>query len=339
MEFECLSDDVLLHIFSFLEDGLFLLDVVPLVCKRWHRLAREPDAWRGVEVKEEDLYNYDDHDMARLVLHAPFLRHAIRYSFPEGSAASEALRRSGVVAREFHCCCVGMDHDFRDDRTAVLDLLYRSRHYCRRVSVSVTGPGGEDTSDSQGRSALQVLASLRALEDLDLYNCSNGMFPYAGELAAGLPRLRYLGFFMDVFPEALMADLIRGSSATLRALVLFGIESLAPSVEESLSRCTELADLRIWEGCLSQVCRCWLPSLRRLSVTFTVDGEDDDDALDNAALFGSILDRCTRLPDSLRKITVKALGNTGNGRLFREKCERLVSSFQRRRPRVAVCVP
>lgn len=137
-----------------------------------------------------------------------------------------------------------------------------------------------------------------------------------------------------------MADLIRGSSATLRELVFHTIEPLPPSVEDSLSLCTGLRELRIREGCLDQVCRCSLPSLETLSVTFAADGRCRvvADALGYADLVASILDRCAGLSRSLRTLRVQAAGSTGHEVVFHERCERLVSAFQRRRPHVRVGV-
>lgn len=48
-----LPDELLLRILGYLDDGRALLDVVPLVCKRWHRVSREREAWASVVIRVE----------------------------------------------------------------------------------------------------------------------------------------------------------------------------------------------------------------------------------------------------------------------------------------------
>lgn len=62
---EDLPDEMLLRVFS-LPDGLTLLDSIPLVCKRWRRVACDPLAWSNVEVDWSWRL-----DQASMVLHAP----------------------------------------------------------------------------------------------------------------------------------------------------------------------------------------------------------------------------------------------------------------------------
>ncbi|KAJ1528916.1 hypothetical protein ONE63_007285 [Megalurothrips usitatus] len=57
---------------SLVEDGMTLLDSVPLVCRRWRRLSREPAAWADVDIHVGLIHPPDD--AARLLLHAPTLR-------------------------------------------------------------------------------------------------------------------------------------------------------------------------------------------------------------------------------------------------------------------------
>jgi hypothetical protein len=64
-----LPDELLLMILGHVQDPLTLLDNVPLVCRRWQKLAREPHAWAAVCV--EGVFTLDK---ARVVLHAPHLR-------------------------------------------------------------------------------------------------------------------------------------------------------------------------------------------------------------------------------------------------------------------------
>ena len=57
-----LPDEVLVLVFSYVADGLSLLDAVPLVCKRWLQLSRDPRAWAGVRVRDSLQADDDDTD-------------------------------------------------------------------------------------------------------------------------------------------------------------------------------------------------------------------------------------------------------------------------------------
>ena len=48
---DSLPDGLLLRVLSHVADGPMLLDVLPLVCRRWQRLCRHPDAWAEVDVE------------------------------------------------------------------------------------------------------------------------------------------------------------------------------------------------------------------------------------------------------------------------------------------------
>ncbi|KAJ1519756.1 hypothetical protein ONE63_005012 [Megalurothrips usitatus] len=67
-----LPPELLVHILSFVTDGRTLLDAVPLVCRRWHRLgvSRDSAAWRGARL----CCTPGDVDAARVLLHAPALQ-------------------------------------------------------------------------------------------------------------------------------------------------------------------------------------------------------------------------------------------------------------------------
>lgn len=73
---ESLPDEVLLMVLGGITDAFTLLDAVPLVCRRWHRLSRHPEAWASasVKVQMDDEYHRVKRDDARLLLHAPALR-------------------------------------------------------------------------------------------------------------------------------------------------------------------------------------------------------------------------------------------------------------------------
>lgn len=66
---ERLPDELLVMVLSEVRDAATLLDAVPLVCRRWRRLA--PLCWDGVPVRLECRDNMTTVKDARLLLRAP----------------------------------------------------------------------------------------------------------------------------------------------------------------------------------------------------------------------------------------------------------------------------
>lgn len=82
----------------------------------------------------------------------------------------------------------------RPARAALLDMLWRSRHCVREVSSLQLDKADEAAAgplrDAEGRSPLAVLAGLRRVRSLAL--TVHHDYPYARQLAAGLPGLQHL---------------------------------------------------------------------------------------------------------------------------------------------------
>lgn len=134
---DALPDELLLRILSMVEDGRTLLQSVPLVCKRWHALHLEPEAWAGVRFEEYP----DDDDRARadaalLLARAPYMHCLSTYALGDARMFA-ALRRGGLVVREFRTSSVRLYEATAEDRGAILDLLYRSRHTLRVAEVEL----------------------------------------------------------------------------------------------------------------------------------------------------------------------------------------------------------
>ncbi|XP_034243254.1 uncharacterized protein LOC117646425 isoform X3 [Thrips palmi] len=396
---ETLPDSLVVRILSKVGDGLMLLDVLPLVCRRWQQLCRDPEAWAEVDVvwtgKEEggsvgsegsadSAAKLSDVDVMRLLLRAPAVRElCIDWSY-EGRQEKvlSALRRGRVVARDTFQVDkkVWMDA-CHANRVALLDTLWRSRGCVRMASVSLyleeelddvdsdseeeevvtsapeptfTGP----LVDSQGHTALQVLASLQRLGCLDLDASST--YPYAGELKAGLPNLRFLlmneGDLLDgVLPEQLALDLIRG--APRLRMLSFGSDygrpaepmlelvgadrdyshAVTPALLESVSLCSELRFLSGPDELAAVV--GGLPLLEVLSIGVHPKTEDDD----AAAIVGRVLARCAAAPAPLKTVSVYVLdvfvdAHEDDELLQRQKaeCERHVKLFKTAKPEAAV---
>lgn len=173
MAMDALPDELLLAIFSRIEDGLTLLDAVPLVSRRWLRVSHDVDAWAGVQVNVRDPLADDASPAgpspslgtARVLLHAPQVRsvmwHAASqvglgsqpHAVAEHRAVLSALRRSRTVVREFHFQCSTTPwNKFAGRNCALLGLLMRNRDHLRALTMVLPQGAGPTTkvSDAKG---------------------------------------------------------------------------------------------------------------------------------------------------------------------------------------------
>ncbi|XP_034248240.1 uncharacterized protein LOC117649481 isoform X2 [Thrips palmi] len=174
---DSLPTELLLEVFSWLQDGETLLDGVALVCKRWHALSRDPQAWRGVRVEfgmwcwrwrgtERAKREKAAMDKARVVLHAPVLRFlgwswnylGQHINVPQAMALS-AVRRSRAAIRE-----ILMDGAsfMADPAWAVFyGLLWRNREHLTTLGLETPQEWVEDEEEEDMFDAV-------ALEECDL---------------------------------------------------------------------------------------------------------------------------------------------------------------------------
>jgi hypothetical protein len=127
-----LPDELMLMILGHVDEADTLLDAVPLVCKRWLELSRDPRAWAAVSVVECGTL-----EKARAVLRAPHLRRLkISFLSEEGyqptnhSRMRSALRRSRFTVREL--LVSGDVH-----HPTLLALLWRSKKQLRELSMDL----------------------------------------------------------------------------------------------------------------------------------------------------------------------------------------------------------
>lgn len=220
-----MPDELLLLILGRVADGRVLLCAVPLVCKRWRRLSRDPRVWRRVEVSlggcdygpegddDEDTHG-DLLEAARVLLHAPLLR-SISFDWIdycngpwscdfEKRVTVSALKRCKASVSEFHFpepdydtgSGIGRINDplesfDESDRALVLGFILKHRNEVRvltlgRLLLVNSWPWGGPLRNLP----CAALAKLRRLEQLTLHVDSD--ICYGGELASGLPALRRL---------------------------------------------------------------------------------------------------------------------------------------------------
>ncbi|XP_034240681.1 uncharacterized protein LOC117644960 [Thrips palmi] len=255
MSMEALSDEVMLRIFAPLS-GTALLDVVPLVCKRWQKLSRDPRAWEGVAVWGREYCRTEAEKEtppvdARVLLHAPAVRRINIGSQWDRWMVSAFTRSKAVVLHKLYFDAIGWKILPRAARVALLDMLWRSRDCVREVHSLQFDKGDEAAAaggplrDSEGRSPLAILAQLKRLHALGL-DMDEG-YPYARELAAGFPELRELQvntYRAAKLPELLTVDLLTAVAPTLRDVDLHGDLPPPPVMLKALSKCKSLRQVR-----------------------------------------------------------------------------------------------
>ncbi|XP_034232526.1 uncharacterized protein LOC117640275 [Thrips palmi] len=175
-----LPDELWVRVFSFLDDAATLLDVVPLVCRRWRDLAGCPGSWANVSViRNVDWFKVPDPDL-RVLLHAPGLRcldlHCTGRTCGDGSNAGRwledhwlvsALRRSrAVVRQELRLSGYFWSNLPRSGRRAVAEMVGRSAPLLRRLHVTLSEEDrnepepldcGEDMTDDEIFALLDTL--------------------------------------------------------------------------------------------------------------------------------------------------------------------------------------
>ncbi|XP_034248049.1 uncharacterized protein LOC117649402 [Thrips palmi] len=190
---DSLPNELLLEVFSRLEDGEALLDGVALVCKRWHALSRDPQAWRGVRVEfgmldwhwrgdsRAERVKREKAAMAkvRVMLHAPVLRYlgwswdcpGPHINVPQAITLS-AVRRSRAAIREIYMGGVSF---MADPAWAVFyGLLWRNREHLTSLSVETPQEWEEDEEEEDMVDAAEAADDDVALDpDLALENDQN----------------------------------------------------------------------------------------------------------------------------------------------------------------------
>ncbi|XP_034230064.1 uncharacterized protein LOC117638940 [Thrips palmi] len=211
-EAPALPDEVLAQIFGLVTDGPTLLDVLPLVCQSWRRVARHPASWAGVRFvidtsgafKRIMLQTDRARTLARALLHAPVAAslEVLGPSDP-GPLLQSALRRSGASVRVLDCACYSelfWKH--------VAPFLYRQREL-RVLRLRLRCRSHRATFEDMMTAEIKVPRCARD--------------KYDGELAGPHPKLREL-VLQDLrvehrLPERFVADLVHGAVA-LRQLDL-----------------------------------------------------------------------------------------------------------------------
>lgn len=224
---DTISDKLLSRVFGMLSSGHTLLDVLPLVCKRWHRVARDPASWAGVRLRmaSADFDNPGKRARAnRILLHAPAAKSLTVTSGP-GERELAALRRTRVQVDTVHLDDEGWAYpeeveDMDEAVDEVASFLLRQRDL-RVLSLLMAGAGEERI--------LPTVAKLPRLQELRITFYQGARYE-KGMLAGvrGLPQLRKLTVLPEPprdrrrpdAPRGLVGELVRVASKSLRVLVV-----------------------------------------------------------------------------------------------------------------------
>ncbi|KAK3929292.1 F-box protein MET30 [Frankliniella fusca] len=146
---DLLPDELWVCVFSFLDDAATLLDVVPLVCRRWCQLAGQSRSWANVSVKRNVDRLKGPDPVLRVLLNAPGLRRLELQCtgrtldsgrvWPEDHKLVSALRRSrAVVLEELLLSGYFWLNLPKSGRRAVAEMVRRSAPFLRRVHVTLS---------------------------------------------------------------------------------------------------------------------------------------------------------------------------------------------------------
>ncbi|XP_034246703.1 uncharacterized protein LOC117648336 isoform X2 [Thrips palmi] len=274
---DAFPDELLLEVLGRIDDPLTLLDVVPLVCKRWHRLSRDPGAWNSATVSIVGCSYFDDGDIgdehenhdkilnaARVLLHAPALRRVSfgwytnspgPFSCPyDEETMTSALLRSRAEVREIEfpqpeilegSGGLGYPDDpledmSPEDLSLLADFLWRNRSHVRYLKLGHMLRAGTPL--------LCALGQCENLEELHLMLPVPDYFRrYLGQLGGRrLPKLRRLTldswYNVDGY-RAFLEDLVGCVAQSVRHIHCEESCESSEDVLSQLSRCVELRSL------------------------------------------------------------------------------------------------
>ncbi|XP_034233256.1 uncharacterized protein LOC117640645 isoform X2 [Thrips palmi] len=306
---DALPDELLLEVLGRVDDGLTLLDAVPLVCRRWHRLSRDPGAWSSVTVHIKGCFHYeakggdeDEHDghdviqnAARILLHAPSLRcvefdvagygsdRPSRCRFGEDLIPS-AMGRCRADVREILLARPAFYNDTHDSSSAysrpagfchLLDFVSRRVGHVRCLEIGYLLQAGTPFE--------RALGQCENLEELHIMLPNR--FQYGGELRGRrLPKLRRLtlepwSVLRVEHCRLFLTDLVGCAAQSVRHIRCEGSSSSSEDVLAELPRCVELRSLHC--GIEGAAVSMSLTRLRSLSLLIQFDtiGRSEQDQL------------------------------------------------------------
>jgi hypothetical protein len=160
---ENLPDELLLKILGYVNDGLTLLDSVPLVCKHWYRLSQDPRVWSSVELNvalDDNTIKLND---ARVLQHAPAIKKLWIFTMHNhGCVVSFTLALNRCRALVYHLSLHSVDTEEQSVATAVFNVLRRNQSHLRVLSTSLFHLG---QSCANGKLEMRVMEEL-TLDDL-----------------------------------------------------------------------------------------------------------------------------------------------------------------------------
>ncbi|XP_034253851.1 uncharacterized protein LOC117652821 isoform X2 [Thrips palmi] len=269
---DALPDELLLMVLGRVDDALTLLEEVPLVCKRWHRLSQDPRAWRSASVLIEGCTYYEnsykgEHEnhaeilnAARVLVHAPALRHVSFgwYSASPGPFScsfdkemmTSALARSKAQVHEIEFpqpdmlegSGLGYPDDPLEDMSPeelslLVDFLSRNRKHVRYLKLGHMLQAGTQFQ--------RALGQCENLEELHLM-LPDG-FQYQGELRGRrLPKLNRLtlkSWYKVEHCRPFLRDLFGAVAQSVRHVRCKDLCLSSKDVLAELPRCLELRSL------------------------------------------------------------------------------------------------
>lgn len=247
---ENLPDDVIAKIFSLLESNV-LLDIIPIVCKRWHHLSKHPDSWRNTRLGVS-MPNTDQENLlmsTRIAKFAPYL-HCVDLSGvdqmdPRIETLLKVLLSEEKSVKVLHTLPVKTVKMRRYTK----DLLKKFSPSLREVSLTFGEP--EMLSSSFHTSLNQLLSAIADIPrmnylTLDFIGITSLTLPeYKGQLGKGCPALKKLMVMDFRSNNNIIVDILREKKEMLEELCINGRCMPSADLSSALAGCHRLVRCQV----------------------------------------------------------------------------------------------
>lgn len=188
----CLPDDVLSKVFSLLPP-VMLLDSVPLVCKRWHQLSKQPDSWRNFNLTfPSDASKKQLGELSRFAKAAPYINcldfSDIEALNPQLSSIVYSLINEHKIIKILHT----METSTKKMRAFNKSMLQKFTPSLREVFIPLVSPDSiSEEYHANINKMLTLVSEIPHLQSLGFKRIAVEEFKnYKGQLGKGCPSLK-----------------------------------------------------------------------------------------------------------------------------------------------------
>lgn len=241
-----LPNEILVSIFTYLKPKELLYGV-GMVCKRWHEVSRDSQAWQKV--------SFSLWDDRRIWRNAPVIGHLEILAPNE----SEVEKVRHLVDSPGPSCVRSVRIIIRNPKDT-LGILKKYQKSIRTLDLQV---GGQDARPEEWQSFFDAIGMLTDLRSLSLRISPNSTeIPYNQQISAGCPVVRYLRVRGQ---ETIASDLLRDLGRVVTSLSIscsFSEHSL--ELIEAMAACTAVEEVSLPCSMFSALAQ--IPSLKTVKL-------------------------------------------------------------------------